>query len=213
MYHYSGIGDLYLSPSTLRDLDHCAIYFIIAGTYTPLTLINLIYEHTYNPKHLKGSKEILDKATRNVYLGWTVLIGVWSMCILGVSSKLILGSDGMHPILSYGGYLAMGWMAVFVSGPLLSNLPKTGLRLLIAGGLSYTIGMMFLLSDAVPFNHPVWHLFVGTGSILHYFCVIACAIPITKQQIVLRKTEHRTRSEVLDKFSRFAYANLMAGHV
>jgi len=214
LYHYSGVADhLYFSSKTLRDLDHCAIYFIIAGTYTPLTLINLIYDHSYNPIHLKGGKATMEKASRTVNLGWFVLAMVWTMCVVGVLTKLMLGSDGIHPIIGYGGYLVMGWMAVFVAGPLFSVLPKTGLRLLVIGGLSYTIGMIFLLSDTVPFNHPVWHLFVGTGSILHYFCIIACSIPITKQQAVLRKTEHRAPSYLLDKFSRFAYATLMSGNV
>jgi len=207
MYHYSGIGDLYLTPSKLRDLDHCAIYFLIAGTYTPLTLINLIYNHTYNPIHLKGGKQEMDRAKRSILLGWIVLAIEWSMCIVGVSTKLALGSEGIHPVITYGTYLLMGWMAAFVAGPFLRLLPKTGLRLLVAGGLSYTVGVIFLLSDTMPFNHPVWHLFVGAGSILHYFSIIACAIPIA-EQAVWKKMEHKKNSQVLDQFTRFAYANL-----
>jgi len=206
MYHYSGIGDLYLPPRKLRDLDHCAIYFLIAGTYTPLTLINLIYNHTYNPVHLKGGKQEMERANRSIKLGWTVLAIEWIMCIVGVSTKLAWGSEGIHPVLTYGTYLTMGWMAAFVARPLFMVLPKTGLRLLVAGGLSYTVGVIFLLSDTMPFNHPVWHLFVGAGSILHYFCVIACSIPI--EQALWKKMEHKRNSQVLDQFTRFAYANL-----
>jgi len=209
MYHCSGIADVYLTTETLRDLDHCAIYFLIAGTYTPLTLINLIYNNTYNPPtvHLKGGKPHAAKAGRTVSLGWVVLAVEWTMCIVGVTTKLIFGTEGISPVISYSFYLIMGWMATLVTGPFLRLLPKTGLRLLVAGGLSYTFGVIFLLSDTVPFNHPVWHLFVGAGSILHYFCVIACTIPIAEQALV-KKMGHRTRSKVLDRFTRFAYANL-----
>jgi len=212
MYHYSGIGNMFLSNETLRDLDHCAIYFLIAGTYTPLTLINLIYNNSYNPVHLRSGKPHMEKAARNVSLGWMVLGAVWTMCVVGVYTKLMFGSRGIHPVISYGFYLLMGWMATFVAGPFLLLLPKTGLRLIVAGGLSYTIGVIFLLSDTVPFNHPVWHLFVGAGSILHYFAVIACSIPIAEHEAVWKKMEHRTRSRLLDGLSRFAYANLCSSH-
>jgi len=207
IYHYSGIGDTYLSTKTLRDLDHCAIYFLIAGTYTPLTLINLIYNNTYNPAHLKGGKQQMEKAERLVFLGWVVLGAVWTMCVVGVSTKLMFGSDNIPGLISYGFYLAMGWMAVLVVGPFLRHLPKTGLRLLVVGGLSYTVGVIFLLSDALPFNHPVWHLFVGAGTIFHYFSIIACSIPIAEQGI-WKKMETRSNSRLLDHFTRFAFANL-----
>lgn len=207
VYHCSGIADLYITTKTLRDLDHCAIYFLIAGTYTPLTLINLIYNNTYNPAHLKSGKAEMDKAGRTIFLGWMVLGVVWTMCVVGVSMKMAFGSDNLHPVFTYGSPLIMGWMGAFVTGPLLRILPKTGLRLLVAGGLSYTIGITFMLCDALPFNHPVWHLFVGAGSIFHYFSIIACSIPIAEQSI-WKKMENRTRSNVLDQFTRFAYANL-----
>jgi len=211
MYHYSGIAELYLTTKTLRDLDHCAIYFLIAGTYTPLTLINLIYNNSYNPAHLKSGKDQMAKASRTVLLGWLVLGAVWTMCVVGVTTKLAFGSDNIPPVISYGFYLLMGWMATFVTGPFLRLLPKTGLRLLVAGGLSYTFGVIFLLSDTLPFNHPVWHLFVGAGSIFHYFSIIACSIPIAEQAI-WKKMENKTRSRLLDQFTRFAYANL-SSHV
>jgi len=207
MYHCSGIADLYLTTETLRDLDHCAIYFLIAGTYTPLTLVNLIYNNTYNPANLKGGKDKMVNADRTVYLGWMVLGVVWTMCVLGTSLKMAFGSDNLHPMVTYGSPMLMGWMGAFATGPLLRTLPKTGLRLLVAGGASYTIGFVFLLSDAVPFNHPVWHLFVGAGSILHYLAIIACSIPIAEHAI-RKKKESRTRSRLLDQFTRFAYANL-----
>jgi len=207
MYHCSGIADVYLTTQTLRDLDHCAIYFLIAGTYTPPTLINLIYNNTYNPVHLKAGKAHMEKASRTVFIGWTVLGVVWVMCVVGVATKLMFGTDNIPGAISYTFYMLMGYVATFAARDFLRLLPKTGIRLLVAGGLSYTFGVIFLLSDSLPFNHPVWHLFVGAGSILHYFSVIACAIPIA-DQAVLRKMESRTRSQLLDRFTRFAYANL-----
>jgi len=205
MYHWSGLADVYISKNKLRDLDHCAIYFLIAGTYTPLTLINGIYNNMYNSTH--SNKITHPEKDRLIYEGWFVLGVVWLMCIIGVSTKLALGTDGINPIISYSFYMIMGYVAAFGGTKFLKLLPKTGLRLLVAGGLSYTIGILFLLSDALPFNHPVWHLFVGAGSILHYFSVIACAIPIA-EHTVLKRVESKTRSKILDQFTRFAYANL-----
>jgi len=209
MYHYSGIANAYLTPETLRNLDHCAVFFLIAGTYTPLTLINVIYNNTHKPAHLKSGKSQADaSASRSVFMGWIVLGIVWSMCVIGVSAKLTLGTDGLPPSVFYSFYMIMGWTAAFGGSSFLKYLPKTGLRLLVAGGLSYSIGIFFLLSDTMPFNHPVWHLFVGAGSTLHYFSVIACAIPIAEHS-VWKKMENKTRSRFLDQFTRFAYTNLI----
>jgi hemolysin III len=207
MYHWSGIADIYISKTKLRDLDHCAIYFLIAGTYTPLTLINGIYNNLYNSTH-PTTRKARDERNRLVYQGWFVLGTVWLMCIVGVSTKLAYGSDGINPVISYSFYMIMGYVAAFGGTSFLKLLPKTGLRLLVAGGLSYTVGICFLLFDRMPFNHPVWHLFVGAGSILHYFSVIACAIPIA-EQAVFKRLENKTRSKVLDRFTRFAYASFI----
>jgi len=207
MYHYSGIGYTYLTPETLRNLDHCAVFFLIAGTYTPLTLINVIYNNSYNPAHLRHGKSHNDSTHRTVFMGWLVLGIVWTMCVLGVSAKLILGTDGLPPHIFYSFYMIMGWTAAFGGRSFLKYLPKTGLRLLFAGGISYSVGIFFLLSDTIPFNHPVWHLFVGAGTIFHYFTVIACAIPIAEQSI-WKKMENKHKSKLLDQFTRFAYANL-----
>jgi len=206
MYHWSGIADVYVSKTKLRDLDHCAIYFLIAGTYTPLTLINGIYNNLYHSTHPSNSKA-LEERNRVIYQGWLVLGVVWLMCIVGVSTKLAFGTDGISPVISYSFYMIMGYVAAFGGTTFLKLLPKFGLRLLVAGGLSYTVGICFLLFDSMPFNHPVWHLFVGAGTILHYLAVIACAIPIA-EHTVFRRVESKTRSKVLDRFTRFAYANL-----
>jgi len=206
LYHYSGIADAYLTPETLRNLDHCAVFFLIAGTYTPLTLIGVIYNNTYNPNNLRAGKSQLEAANKSVKLGWIILIVIWSMCIVGVSAKLILGTDGLPPSIFYSFYMIMGWTAAFASSTFLKYLPKTCLRLLVAGGLFYSVGIFFLLYDRLPFNHPVWHLFVGAGSVFHYFSVISCAIPIADVN-VWKKMENKTRSKLLDQFTRFAYTN------
>jgi len=201
LYHGSGLHELTKdSQSFLRDLDHCAIYFLIAGTYTPLCLINVIYDNLYAQK-AAGRKPAYD-----VKIGAIVLTLVWLICIVGVSSKLINGSEGVNPILSYGSYLVMGWLVVLVARPMLGSLPRTGLRLLLAGGFSYTVGVIFLLSDTMPFNHPVWHLFVSAGTILHYFSIIACSIPIGSSP--WEAMEKRTRFVILEWSTRFATANL-----
>jgi len=209
MYHGSGISELTKDlQGFLRDLDHCAIYFLIAGTYTPLALINLIHNNlhphsgTTRPKH---QLEDLDKGV--VKIGYGVLIVVWTICIVGVSNKLVNGPEGVHPIMDYGSYLVMGWLIVFVARPMLRALPRIGLRLLVAGGLSYTVGVIFLLSDTLPFNHPVWHLFVAAGAIFHYFSVIACSIPISSSP--WSAMEKRTRSVILEWSTRFASTNLV----
>jgi len=208
LYHYSGIADVFISKTKLRDLDHCAIYFLIAGTYTPLTLINGIYNNLYLTSHAGVSSSVQKEKTRVIYQGWVVLGVVWLMCIVGVSTKLAFGTDGISPVISYSFYMIMGYVAAIGGKTFLKLLPRTGLRLLVAGGLSYTVGICFLIFDSMPFNHPVWHLFVGAGSLLHYLAVVACAIPIA-EHTVFRKVENKARSsKILDQFTRFAYANL-----
>jgi len=211
MYHASGLHEFTKDlQGFLRDLDHCAIYFLIAGTYTPLTLINVIYNNLYSQHHhMSDSAKVRlpgKQDKKDAKIGFIVLAIVWLICIIGVSSKLMNGSDGVNPIISYGSYLVMGWLVVFVARPMLGSLPRIGLRLLVAGGLSYTIGVIFLLSDTLPFNHPVWHLFVAAGTILHYLSVIACSIPLSSSPWIAM--EKRTRSVILEWSSRFASTNL-----
>jgi hemolysin III len=199
MYHGSGISTSFVElQSFLRDLDHCAIYFLIAGTYTPLTLINLVHNNLHATNL---AKQKLDKKLAK--MGCAVLAIVWTICVVGVSTKLIAGAEGVNPILSYGSYLLMGWMVLVVARPFFASLPRIGLRLLVAGGLSYTIGVIFLLSDFMPFNHPVWHLFVSAATILHYFAVIACSIPLA-HTTSWKMMEKRTRSVILDWTTIFA---------
>ncbi|HEY1132221.1 MAG TPA: hemolysin III family protein [Roseateles sp.] len=153
-----GISALYHAlPASLADgrvkawlmrLDHAAIYVFIAGSYTPFTLGVL---HT-GP-------------------GLTLFIAVWAAAAFGVTIKLL--NRLRHPIVSTLLYLAMGWVVVFAIGPLVERMPATGLALLVAGGLSYTLGAaVFLLDNKLRYAHFVWHLFVLGGSVCHFFAAL-----------------------------------------
>jgi hemolysin III len=136
------------AKAVLLRLDHAAIYVFIAGSYTPFTLGVL---HT-GP-------------------GMTLLIAVWAAAAFGVTIKLL--NRLKHRFVSTGLYLAMGWVVVFAAGPLVTSLPPAGLALLVAGGLSYTLGaFVFLLDNRVRYSHFVWHLFVLGGSACHFFAAL-----------------------------------------
>lgn len=136
------------AKAVLLRLDHAAIYVFIAGSYTPFTLGVL---HT-GP-------------------GVTLLIAVWAAAAFGVTIKLL--NRLKHRFVSTGLYLAMGWVVVFAAGPLVTSLPPAGLALLVAGGLSYTLGaFVFLLDNRVRYSHFVWHLFVLGGSACHFFAAL-----------------------------------------
>jgi hemolysin III len=135
-----------------RILDHSAIYLLIAGTYTPFTL---------GP--LRGP------------WGWALFGVVWTGAVAGVIFKSV--ALGRAPILSTVLYAAMGWSVVFAFGPLVRALAPGGLALLFAGGLCYTLGIVFYAWERLRFNHFVWHLFVLAGSICHYFAVLFFVLP------------------------------------
>jgi hemolysin III len=134
-----------------RVADHCAIYLLIAGSYTPLTLISL-----------------------PAGWGWSLFTVVWGLAVVGILYKLFL--FGRYPRLSLALYLLMGWVAVFAIQPILTHVPPPGVLLLIAGGLLYTSGVWFYLRDHLPYRHAVWHLFVLGGSICHYFAVLTTVL-------------------------------------
>jgi len=171
----------------LRDLDHAAVYILIAGTYTPITLINLVYNNSLIKTIPQDTQQIslsLQNEQSIFYrhssaIGWITLISVWIMCVAGVWMKLLIGAASVPLWISYGSHLGMGWLALFIVKPAMRFLPKSGLWYLFIGGITYTIGVVFLLSDTMPFNHPVWHLFVGAASSFHYLCVIASTVPVS----------------------------------
>ena len=130
-----------------QQFDHASIYFLIAGTYTPVTLLAL------------GGA-----------WGWSIFSVVWGAAIVGIFLKFAY--PGRFEKLSLMLYLLMGWMIIIATEPLLSSMESGGLWLLLAGGLSYTVGIIFYVWDKLTFNHAIWHLFVLGGSILHYFMVL-----------------------------------------
>jgi hemolysin III len=137
----------------LRVMDHAAIYLLIAGTYTPFTL-----------GVLRGT------------WGWTLFGIVWTLAALGVLFKLWFGSGRFHR-LSTAIYVMMGWVIVIAIKPLAQSMEHAGLYLLIAGGLSYTGGVVFYMDKRRSWTHPVWHLCVLGGSVCHYFAVLWYAWP------------------------------------
>ncbi len=135
-----------------QQLDHAAIFVLIAGTYTPFALINL-----------RGP------------WGWTLLGVVWGIALLGV--VLELGVKKPPKWLSLSLYLGMGWMALIAIKPMLDNVDTGGLLLLLAGGLAYTLGVVFYVRKQMPYHHAIWHLFVLAGSILHFFSIFYYVLP------------------------------------
>lgn len=132
----------------LRLIDHSAIYFLIAGSYTPFAL-----------GALKGT------------IGTTLLIAVWAMALAGVVLKSWRGFG--KPWLSTALYIGMGWVSVLAIRPLITHVGAAGVWWLVAGGLFYTGGVVFYATDhRLRYGHAVWHLFVLAGSTCHFFAVL-----------------------------------------
>lgn len=130
----------------LRVLDHISIYLLIAGTYTPVLLI------------------LLEQSS-----GWTLFYIVWGIAAFGVILKLFF--TGKFEVFSTLLYLIMGWLIAFDYSTLEAIMPTNGLYLLWAGGLFYTLGIIFYVVHKIPYNHVIWHFFVLGGAICHFFMV------------------------------------------
>ena len=130
----------------LRIVDHSTIYILIAGTYTPFTLITL-----------------------NGWVGWTIFGISWGMALTGVVLKLFF--TGRYNVLSTMMYVLMGWIIIFAIKPLLNNLPPDGVFWLFLGGVAYTTGAVLYSIKTIPFNHAIFHLFVLLGSFCHFLAV------------------------------------------
>lgn len=148
LYHALPMGR---AKQVFMKLDHGAIYLFIAGSYTPFALGAL------------GGP-----------WGWTLFGLVWGMAALGITLKAF---DRLsHPWLSTGLYLAMGWIVLIAAVPLVERVPTAGVALLVAGGLAYSVGVVFfLLDNKLRYAHAVWHAFVATGTGLHFFAVLGYA--------------------------------------
>ena len=143
LYHaLKGTG----ARDVLRLLDHCAIYLLIAGTYTPITLVSL-----------RGS------------WGWALFGAVWALAVAGILFKAF--ATGRFGYLSTVAYVLMGWICVIALKPILLLLSPGAIALLLAGGLSYTAGTLFYQWERVPYSHAVWHLFVIAGSVCHFLAI------------------------------------------
>ena len=135
----------------LRQLDHAAIFVLIAGTYTPFTLLNL----------------------RDNW-GLPLFALIWTVAIAGVIIELATGLK--YKKLSLTLYLGMGWLVVIAIQPMLSNVETGGLLLLLAGGVIYSLGVIFYAWKRLFMHHVIWHIFVLVGSILHFFAVYYFAL-------------------------------------
>lgn len=137
----------------LKKLDHIAIYYLIAGSYTPFLLVSL-----------RGP------------LGWTMFGIIWGLAVLGTILKLTLSGSGTK-IWSIGLYLGMGWMAAFAFKYLMQALNPVSLTFLILGGVSYTLGVLFYIWKSKAYTHAVWHCFVLAGTVLQFFSMLWLFIP------------------------------------
>lgn len=134
--------------TVFRKFDHCAIYLLIAGSYTPFTLVTL-----------RGP------------WGWALFGSVWALAVLGIVQEIWLAKGARK--LSLAIYVMMGWLALAAIAPLISALTWNGFIWLATGGLFYTLGIIFYATDErVRHGHGVWHLFVLAGSACHYFAVL-----------------------------------------
>ncbi len=129
-----------------KMLDHCAIFVLIAGTYTPFLLVNM-----------RGPT------------GWILFGVVWGLALAGITLKLVFGHR--FQIVQMVIYLSMGWLIVFAFGDLLDSVNTLGVGLVVAGGITYTLGIVFYLVERIPFNHAIWHVFVMGGSACHFFAI------------------------------------------
>lgn len=131
-----------------QKIDHCAIYLLIAGSYTPFTLITL-----------RGA------------WGWALFGTVWSLALIGISQEIWVAKG--KRLLSMAIYVVMGWSAIVATVPLLASLKPEGFAWLAAGGLTYTAGIGFYArDDEIKHGHGIWHLFVLGGSAMHYFTIL-----------------------------------------
>jgi hemolysin III len=140
------------AKAVLRLLDHSAIFLLIAGTYTPFTLVNL-----------RGR------------WGWSLLAVIWGLALLGIYLRAVLRPRSTAPFVIL--YVAMGWAVVVAAGPMKASVAPGGLLLLLLGGISYTSGIIFYGWRKLPYNHAIWHLFVLLGSVLHFFAILLYVVP------------------------------------
>ena len=136
----------------LKIVDHCAIYVLIAGTYTPFTLTIL----------------------RDT-VGWTLFIAIWSLAAIGIVFKLFF--TGRFKLASTLIYVAMGWLVMLYAKPVYLALSDWTFGWLLAGGLAYTLGTVFYMQRRMPYAHAIWHGFVVIGTVCHFIAVWSLVVP------------------------------------
>ncbi len=149
LYHYTQNPDLRFK---LNILDHSAIYVLIAGTYTPFTLVIL-----------KG------------WVGWTIFGLSWGLAITGIVFKVFY--FGKYDKISTIAYVFMGWVIIFAIKPLIDSFPFEGLMWLFSGGIAYSLGALFYSIKKIRFNHVIFHVFVLIGSFCHFIAVFFYVLP------------------------------------
>jgi hemolysin III len=142
---YHGVKSPHVK-AVLKVIDHSAIYLLIAGTYTPFMVLAI------------GGG-----------VGLTGMVVVWSIALIGIFFKIF--ANKRFPKLSVITYLLMGWIAILFIYPLYNALTNEGLWLLVAGGLCYTVGVLFYVAKKVQFTHVIWHVFVVAGCVCHFFSI------------------------------------------
>ncbi len=140
------------AKKVFRIFDHCSIFLLIAGTYTPFTLVTL-----------------------NGALGWTIFGIIWGFTVLGIVLNAV--SLEKFKIFSMICYIAMGWLIIIAAKPVLAALGWGAVSWLLIGGICYTVGAVFYAMKKIKYMHGIWHLFVLAGSILHYFCILFYVLP------------------------------------
>jgi hemolysin III len=148
-YHSAKKSEL---RNSLKIIDHASIYVLIAGTYTPFTLVTL-----------------------NGTIGWVIFCISWGLALTGIILKLFF--TGKYNLMSTIMYVLMGWVIVFAIKPLINNLPLEGLLWLFAGGIFYTIGATLYSIKKIKFNHGIFHMFVLIGSFCHFISVFFYVLP------------------------------------
>ena len=136
-----------------RILDHAGIYLVIAGSYTPFTLVSLRESH-----------------------GWILFFVVWTLAVAGMVFKSFMTHRlaFLAPVF----YIALGWLIVVDLESLLTMVPANGVQWLLAGGIFYTVGIVFYAINRIPHHHAIWHVFVIAGSLCHYFAVLWYVLPV-----------------------------------
>lgn len=139
------------AKDVLNVMDHMAIYFLIAGTYTPFCLQTL-------------------RTSGHAAMGWTIFGIEWAAVVAGILFKV--WTTGRYRYLSTLAYVIMGWVVIIAIVPVARALGGLGTMWLAVGGGLYTLGTLFYLWRGLPYHHPIWHLFVLSGTICHFFCIL-----------------------------------------